>query len=163
MNTIINNNKVSINGVDVSELVTHKQLGLNTMQETVRKFMVACGQAVFRRPLRGNHPDSSPRTLAPNETTDLYMKLVTEEYGELLAAYKDQDTVGIADGIGDLVWVALALANAAGINMQPVWDEITASNMSKTVDGKVIRREGDGKILKPDTYFPPNVARALGI
>lgn len=30
------------------------------------------------------------------------------------------------------------------------------SNMSKLTDGKLIKRE-DGKILKPDTYEPPNM------
>ena len=46
--------------------------------------------------------------------------------------------------------------------MRQVWYEISASNMSKTVEGKVIKRE-DGKILKPETYFPPNIQRALDL
>jgi predicted HAD superfamily Cof-like phosphohydrolase len=40
---------------------------------------------------------------------------------------------------------------------QRVWDEVKRSNFSKIgPSGKVERRE-DGKILKPDTYSPPNI------
>jgi predicted HAD superfamily Cof-like phosphohydrolase len=92
----------------------------------------------------------------------LYMKLIREEYTELVDGYNDKDIVAVADGCGDLIWVILGLCNAAGINMASVWHEIAASNASKTVDGKLLKRE-DGKILKPDTYFPPNIKRALGL
>jgi len=41
-----------------------------------------------------------------------------------------------------------------------VFSEIHRSNMTKVVDGKVVRRE-DGKILKPDTYEKPNIEAIL--
>ncbi|MCD2099579.1 hypothetical protein QNA24_29870 [Rhodococcus qingshengii] len=39
-------------------------------------------------------------------------------------------------------------------------DEVTRSNLSKIVDGKVLRR-GDGKILKPTSYVAPDIAGVL--
>lgn len=40
-------------------------------------------------------------------------------------------------------------------------DEVTRSNLSKIVDGVVLRRESDNKILKPETFVPPNIAGVL--
>jgi predicted HAD superfamily Cof-like phosphohydrolase len=122
-------------------------------QNDVAIFMEACGQGVLRSPsyLNANLPQA-----------DLYMELIREEFEELKEAHGNSDIVEVADACGDLIWVILGLANSLGIPMHRVWHEVSASNMSKTVEGKVIKRE-DGKILKPDTYFPPNIHRALEI
>lgn len=138
------------------------------MQNDVRIFMEACGQHVQeyhtpQYPPVGlfDHPDIK-QFMSQNSQVELYMNLIREEFEELLEGHTNKDVVEVADACGDLIWVILGLCNSLGININPVWHEITASNMSKTVDGKVIRRE-DGKILKPDTYFPPNINRALGL
>jgi predicted HAD superfamily Cof-like phosphohydrolase len=47
-----------------------------------------------------------------------------------------------------------------GIPQQAVWDEVARSNMSKLVDGKLIKRE-DGKVLKPDTFVTPDIKSIL--
>lgn len=121
------------------------------MQNDVKIFMEACGQEVMESPSY----DSS------NENqVNLYMELIREEFEELKQGHANKDIVEVADACGDLIWVILGLCNSLGIPIQPVWEEITSSNMSKTVDGKVIKRD-DGKILKPDTYFPPNIEKVL--
>lgn len=122
-----------------------------TMQSDVRIFMEACGQDVETRP--GFTNDNLKQA-------ELYLNLIREEMSELEEGFENKDVVETADACGDLIWVILGLCNTLGIPMGPVWQEITSSNMSKTVEGQVIRRE-DGKILKPDTYFPPNIHRAL--
>lgn len=121
------------------------------MQKDVRIFMEACGQDVLNSP---------SYELANQKQVELYMELIREEFEELKEGHADKNVVEVADACGDLIWVILGLANTLGIPMAPVWHEITQSNMSKTVDGKVVRRD-DGKILKPETYFPPNIKRAL--
>lgn len=121
------------------------------IQKEVEIFMNACGQLVKYTP---------DRELEKSDLENLYMELVREEFNETLDAFNNGDIVELADGIADSIWVLLGLASACGIDMQPVWDEVRASNMSKTVDGFVIKRE-DGKILKPDTFFEPNIRRAL--
>lgn len=45
--------------------------------------------------------------------------------------------------------IPLAILNEAFVRVHK-------SNMSKLTDGKLVKRE-DGKILKPDTYEPPNM------
>lgn len=123
-------------------------------QTDVAIFMEACGQQVLR----------SQTTFQQSPETDLYVKLIKEEMQELVDGYEARDLVEVADGAGDLIWVILGLCNAMGFNIVPVWNEICESNMSKIpTGGKVIRREGDGKILKPDSYFPPNIPKALGL
>lgn len=93
---------------------------------------------------------------------ELYRELIAEEFRELEEAMRDNDIEEIADACGDIIWVVLGLMNTCGIKLMPIWQEIYASNMSKTRDGKIIKRE-DGKILKPDTYFPPDMKRALSL
>lgn len=123
------------------------------MQNNVATFMTACGQEVLTSP---SYETSNQKQVK------LYMELIREEFEELKEGHENKDVVEVADACGDLIWVILGLCNSLGIDIAPVWKEITNSNMSKTVDGKVIRRE-DGKILKPETYFPPNIQRALGL
>ena len=124
-----------------------------SMQSDVAIFMEACGQDVQREP---------SFLKADLKQADLYMELIREEFEELQEGFENKDIVETADACGDLIWVILGLANSLGIPMRAVWQEVATSNMSKTVEGKVIKRD-DGKILKPDTYFPPNINRALGL
>ena len=90
----------------------------------------------------------------------LYIDLIDEEFRELCDGFLRRHIGDIADGGADLVWVVKGLFTTLGINFDKVWEEIRASNMSKVVEGKVIRRE-DGKILKPDTYFKPDIEKVL--
>jgi len=115
-------------------------------QIDVRKFMDAADQ---------------PSDQGWGEQAALYMDLITEEYEETLEAYNKGDLVEVADGLADMVWVIMGMANTLGIPFEDVWREVKSSNMSKCVDGKLIKRD-DGKVMKPDTYFPPNIANALG-
>lgn len=122
-------------------------------QTDVAIFMEACGQLV------NTNPNFTQENI---QQATLYMKLIREEFEELQEGFENNDIVETADACGDLIWVILGLANSLGIPMRAVWQEVATSNMSKTVEGKVIKRD-DGKILKPDTYFPPNIHRALGL
>jgi predicted HAD superfamily Cof-like phosphohydrolase len=63
-----------------------------------------------------------------------------------------------ADATGDLKVVVIGTDVAMGIDGQPVWDEIMASNFTKFIDG--FRRE-DGKWMKGKSYRPPNLAPIL--
>jgi predicted HAD superfamily Cof-like phosphohydrolase len=90
----------------------------------------------------------------------LYGDLIREEFYELMYAMREMDVVETADACADLIWVIEGLCHSLGIPLQHVWDEVNRSNMSKTVDGKLIKRE-DGKVLKPDTYSPPDIKSIL--
>ena len=95
------------------------------------------------------------------EQSKLYMNLITEEYLETLAAFQSNNRIEIADGLADMVWVIMGMATTLDIPFDAVWEEVKASNMSKCIDGKVIKDPDTGKVLKPDSYFKPDIAKAL--
>jgi predicted HAD superfamily Cof-like phosphohydrolase len=95
------------------------------------------------------------------EQSDLYLKLVREDFEELMLAYKNQDIVEIADACADLKWVIEGLENTLELPQQEVWNEVSRSNLSKiSPSGKVLKRE-DGKVLKPEGWTPPNIKLIL--
>lgn len=83
----------------------------------------------------------------------LRRNLIKEEIKETLDAIRKDDLVGLADGIVDSIVVLLGTAVTYGIDVRPVWDLIHESNMAKK--GGSLR--GDGKILKPGDWRPPDV------
>lgn len=95
------------------------------------------------------------------DQANLYMNLISEEYQETLAAFKSNDMIEVADGLADMVWVIMGMCNSCGIDFDSVWQEVKASNMSKFPDGKAIKNE-HGKIMKPESYFKPNIKKVLG-
>jgi predicted HAD superfamily Cof-like phosphohydrolase len=66
----------------------------------------------------------------------------------------------LAKELADVLYVVYGTADLLEIPLEAVFAEVHRSNMSKVVDGEVIRRE-DGKILKPDTYREADVHGAL--
>jgi predicted HAD superfamily Cof-like phosphohydrolase len=91
----------------------------------------------------------------------LYYNLIKEEVGELIAAWEVNDRVEIVDALMDIMYVTIGMAHSMGLNPQPFWDEVQRSNMSKfflePTGYYTCLRRPDGKILKPDTYSPPNL------
>lgn len=67
------------------------------------------------------------------------------------------DMVETADGLCDLIYVALGAAVEFGIDLAPLWEEVHRSNMTKTPG---VARE-DGKILKGYGFEPPRIAELL--
>tara|TARA_B100000965_G_scaffold404534_1_gene435546 strand:- start:470 stop:853 length:384 start_codon:yes stop_codon:yes gene_type:complete len=120
--------------------------------ELVEDFMEAMGQEV-------NAVPSFPE----EEIQRLRLDLIEEELDELHYAMDNKDMVEIADALGDLLYVVYGAGHAFGIDLDECFKEIHASNMSKLgPDGKPIKRE-DGKVLKPDTFFPPDLKSILGL
>ena len=118
------------------------------------------------------------------ERVHMRMKLIAEEFSELVGAvygsqaratvenaYKEavheddhsRNVIETADALGDITYVVYGMALEMGIPMREVMREIQASNLSKLGDdGRPIYRS-DGKVMKGSHYFPPNIARALGL
>ena len=104
----------------------------------------------------------SGRLSLEGDQANLYMNLISEEYQETLAAFKSNDMIEVADGLADMVWVIMGMCNSCGVDFDSVWQEVKASNMSKFPGGKAIKNE-HGKIMKPDSYFKPNIKKVLGL
>jgi predicted HAD superfamily Cof-like phosphohydrolase len=92
------------------------------------------------------------------------IRLIREELDELEEACKAGDIVEVADALGDIVYVAVGAAHHFGVPLDHCWQEIQSTNMAKVdpATGKV-RKRADGKVLKPEGWQPPNIAKALGI
>lgn len=104
-------------------------------------------------------------------TAHLRYALIYEELDELYAAQgfpskvakrdKDQyyfvnqpNLIQIADALGDLLYVVLGTAVSYGIDLEPIFQEVHRSNMSKLPDGKL---NTAGKWLKGPAYSPANL------
>ena len=114
----------------------------------VEVFLQACGQ---------KHPNfPSP----PNDLSELYFKLIVEEYDEFIDACVKNDDAEQLDACFDMMWVIIGYMKSRGWDCEKAWDEGAKSNLIKIdpVTGMVIRRE-DGKILKPEGWKPPNFAK----
>lgn len=94
---------------------------------------------------------------------ELRHRLMQEENDEYLEAAKNGDLVEVADALGDQLYILCGTILKHGMQhkIAEVFEEIQRSNMSKLdKDGNAIYRE-DGKILKSDLYFKPNIASIL--
>lgn len=67
------------------------------------------------------------------------------------------DLVAAIDGIVDTIYVAYGAAEALGIDLEPFYDEVHASNMAKA-NGKI---NAIGKLEKPADWTPPDIAGVL--
>jgi len=93
----------------------------------------------------------------------LRYKLMREENEEYLEAAQNGDIVEIADALGDQLYILCGTILKHGLQhkIAEVFQEIQRSNMSKLdADGKPIYRE-DGKVMKSDLYFKPNIKDIL--
>jgi predicted HAD superfamily Cof-like phosphohydrolase len=93
----------------------------------------------------------------------LRYRLMQEENEEYLEACKRGDLVEIADALGDKLYILFGTILKHGLQhkMEELFDEIHRSNMSKLDEkGQPIFRE-DGKIMKSDKYFRPDIKKVL--
>ncbi len=94
---------------------------------------------------------------------NLRFDLMREENEEYLEAAQNGDLVEVADALGDMLYILCGTILKHGMQdkIVEVFNEIQRSNMSKLdKDGKPIYRE-DGKVLKSELYFKPDIASIL--
>jgi NTP pyrophosphatase (non-canonical NTP hydrolase) len=118
----------------------------------VKVFMLSFGQEVKAKP-------------AFPERKILWMRvrLIWEEFRELLVAVWRRDMVATADALTDLLVVVYGMAHALGVPIDECFRSVMNSNMSKlNHEGKPIYRN-DGKILKSQNYTPPDLRKVMGL
>jgi hypothetical protein len=138
-----------IENEDGSYTLTKKN---NNYQDDVEQFMAAADQYIGATPHLNENNEAQAK---------LYIDLIDEEFRELCDGFLRRHIGDVADGGADLVWVVKGLFTTLGINFDAVWEEVRASNMSKVSEGGKIKKRADGKILKPETYFKPDIERVL--
>ena len=108
--------------------------------------------------------NASEITLVNERDYTLRYNLIKEENEEYLDACKKGDIIEVADALGDQLYILFGTILKHGLQhkIEEVYDEIHRSNMSKLDEGgQPIYRE-DGKILKSNLYFRPNIKSVLG-
>jgi len=126
---------------------------LMTNFEKVKQFMETFGQEVVQK-----------AKFPSKEIVSLRNELIEEELQELrVAAILDNDLVEVADALGDMLYILCGtiLSHGMQYKIAEVFEEIQRSNMSKLdKDGQPIYRE-DGKVMKSELYFKPNIQKIL--
>ena len=117
----------------------------------VKEFMKAFGQEV--------KSDAFPPEWPDKDTRQLRLDLIGEEFQELVESVDDQDMVGVADALTDLLYVVYGAGHAFGIDLDKCFNEVQNSNMSKLDEnGKPIYNDS-GKVMKGSNYFKPNLSK----
>lgn len=91
------------------------------------------------------------------------LDFLKEELNEILEGYEEQDLEKVADGLVDLVYVAIGTAELMGLPWDQLWDEVQKANMAKeralkTTDSK---RGSAFDVVKPEGWQPPNLQQHL--
>lgn len=146
---------------------------MQNLIDDVTKFHVAMGQPVARR-----------LGLPPYDRVKLRAALIVEEAMETICALTIGDKPGVtkvtieqikkdimdsgdpvtdinevADGLIDLIYVAIGCGIEFGLPMQKLWDEVQASNMSKVGGGL----DENGKVKKGPNFFKPRIGELLDL
>ncbi len=107
--------------------------------------------------------NESPTVDIDDKSILLRYKLMREENEEYLEAAQNGDLVEVADALGDMLYILCGTILTHGMQhkIAEVFEEIQRSNMSKLdKEGLPIYRE-DGKVMKSDLYFKPNIKKIL--
>lgn len=107
-------------------------------------------------------PVNAEPTLTCAQTKELRINLLQEELNELKEALDNDDPQETLDALIDLQYVldGAFLSFGMAAVKELAFDEVHRSNMSKLgADGKPIRREGDGKVMKGPNYFAPDLGQ----
>lgn len=110
----------------------------------VREFQVASEQLVNDKPTNCNYRE-----------TELRHDLMLEENEEYFEATDAGSLIGTLDAVVDMAYILFGTINMHGLQdlFEEAFNLVHENNMTKVVDGKVIRNEF-GKILKPENFVP---------
>jgi predicted HAD superfamily Cof-like phosphohydrolase len=129
-------------------------------KDSQQSFDVAAAVAAFHGAF-GLPVNKSPGVEIDHDLATLRVDLLEEEVSEFVTASQKEDLIGIADALADIVYVVYGTALTYGIDLDSVLREVHRSNMSKLGgDGKPLLR-GDGKVIKSERYFPPDISSVL--
>ena len=109
-------------------------------------------------------PVENTPNINDEKTNALRINLLAEELDELKEALEDGNMVEVLDALTDLQYVLDGAYLSFGLQDQKMaaFTEVHRSNMSKLgEDGKPIRRESDGKVLKGPNYFKPDLVQFI--
>ncbi|QDH91822.1 MazG-like nucleotide pyrophosphohydrolase [Mycobacterium phage Phrappuccino] len=92
------------------------------------------------------------------------VRLIREEIEEYLDAEDEDDLVEIVDGLLDIIVVAWGtLLDYVGPRAAlRAASEVVRTNLAKVLGPGLPLKRADGKVLKPEGWTPPDIAKAIG-
>jgi len=122
-------------------------MNIGNAQAQVKDFMERVGQACPNKP---GFPDINIVTLRED--------LIDEEFDELVTAITSGDITAVYDALIDLLYVTIGAANAFGLDLEPGWNEVVRSNLTKIPGGYM---RNDGKWMKGPGFQTPKLGYIL--
>jgi predicted HAD superfamily Cof-like phosphohydrolase len=116
---------------------------LKNAQQMVEEFNLAAERSCPEEP---QLPEGAERALSIN--------LIAEESNELIKALQQRNPEKILDAVCDLIYVTLAVPVFMGINIEPFFNEVHRSNMTK-FDGDTLKVDKNNKIVKGPGFSEP--------
>ncbi len=110
-------------------------------------------------------PDHNNLIILDQNATGLRYNLMSEENDEYLKAALQGDEVGVADALGDMLYILTGtiVKHNMGHLIEDVFNEIHRSNMSKLGDDNKPIYRNDGKVMKGPNYSPPELKHLIGV
>ena len=106
--------------------------------------------------------EDRPPHLLSNDMMVQRMKHLREEILELSTAYDEGNLVEAADGLVDLVVIAMGTAALMNLPWEELWREVHRSNMSKRRGtAQESKRDYATDLIKGLNYKPPEIAQVL--
>ena len=103
-----------------------------------------------------NCPVETKPTLISEKDRLRRARLIVSESAEFVEEADKNNLVGMCDALCDIIFVCLGTAVEMGVDLEPLFDEVCRSNMTKTP-----RKDAGGKILKGDDFVEPNLEQHI--
>lgn len=98
-------------------------------------------------------------TLLSAATAQFRLKLLQEELDEIAEAIDDESLIKLADGLADLVYVALGTAAMAGVPFDEVFQIVHEANLTKQrAPAEQTKRGYKYDLIKPAGFVSPEKA-----
>lgn len=110
--------------------------------------------------LAGNNLLPFP-SLADRKTRAFRVRLLGEEWNEYKRAEWNNNFPEIADALADMLYVILGTAAIYGLDMDTIFSQVHASNLTKFLPQGVAKKDSSGKIIKSKWFRPPGIRQYL--
>lgn len=117
---------------------------MRVAQEQVEEFHAHIGEVIADAPTR-----------ATAALVERRGNIISEEVTEYVEAGLRGDLVEVADAIGDMLYTVIGAAVMHGIDIQPIFEEIHRSNMTKD------KADGVKLCVKGERFERPRIAELL--
>ena len=98
-----------------------------------------------------------------DEIMDFRLGFLMEELDEIGAGIYNHDLEEVADGLIDLIYIAIGTGLFLGLPMDELWDEVQRANMDKVraKNADESKRNSALDVIKPVGWKEPDIKRVL--